>query len=102
MDLQIVKMFIFLDIWTIIKMVLLHELLYSFLFLSCDEGDGDALVTHVELGPAIILNTEWGLVILGHDTVWTYLLSGLHDDVTHNFVFRASLQVSFLFFNFYV
>ena len=79
-------------------MVLLHELLYSFLFLSCDEGDGDALVTHVELGPAIILNTEWGLVILGHDTVWTYLLSGLHDDVTHNFVFRASLQVSFLFF----
>ena len=42
------------------------------LFLSCDEGDGDALVTHVVLEPAIInycdglrINTEWGLVILG-------------------------------------
>ena len=55
MDLQIVKMFIFLDIWTIIKMVLLHELLYSFLFLSWDEEDGDALVTLVVLELAIIV-----------------------------------------------
>ena len=55
MDLQIVKMFIFLDIWTIIKMVLLHVLLYSFLFLSRDEEDGDALVTLVVLELAIIV-----------------------------------------------
>ena len=55
MDLQIVKMFIFLDIWTIIRMVLLHVLLYSFLFLSWDEEDGDALVTLVVLELAIIV-----------------------------------------------
>ena len=55
MDLQIVKMFIFLDIWTIIKMVQLHVLLYSFLFLSWDEEDGDALVTLVVLELAIIV-----------------------------------------------
>lgn len=55
MDLQIVKMFIFLDIWAIIKMVLLHVLVYSFLFLSWDEEDGDALVRLVVLELAIIV-----------------------------------------------
>lgn len=36
-------------------MVLLHVLLYSFLFLSWDEEDGDALVRLVVLELAIIV-----------------------------------------------